>query len=489
MKEKNAKFISYIICVIFISSIIYFVSGMLIGLKRGPAKAEKEFNTLVSQIEDIHKTTTFMSLEYINAVKYFIANNPYISAVLIASNNNVQFAYPLFSNLITADNTGNPAISNTSSMIKTFSYQFSPDSQTQILLSAAVYMMQPNDIYKLGRVSFLLILGATLFTFICIFYLSLYEKESKDKANKVEKSGFHDISDLLDDTDTMCSKEENSTDIAELEDLEEIEDDNLELPIVGSSDPTIDSEEDIYNKVQISDDKEEVPDNSSHTELDNETTTNFNMNFSSFSDTLAEAFEDTDKNEILEQELSTPIDTVDEDELTDFDNNRELDANLEEDDADLQNTLENRLGIELEKASAFEQDLTLIIVRIKDLNKDTTANQRIETLLFDVFKYEDLVFQYKDDGYAGIMLDTNLDAAMKISENMYREIGSVLSSFDYENKVGIGLSTRNIRIIPAQRLLNEADKAVEHSFEEEEMPIVAFKVNPEKYRQFLSQQM
>ena len=299
----------------------------------------------------------------------------------------------------------------------------------------------------------------------------------------------------------LCSKEENSTDIAELEDLEEIEDDNLELPIVGSSDPTIDSEEDIYNKVQISDDKEEVPDNSSHTELDNETTTNFNMNFSSFSDTLAEAFEDTDKDEILEQELSTPIDTVDEDELTDFDNNRELDAkknveadtedeaNLEEDDADLQNTLENRLGIELEKASAFEQDLTLIIVRIKDLNKDTTANQRIETLLFDVFKYEDLVFQYKDDGYAGIMLDTNLDAAMKISENMYREIGSVLSSFDYENKVGIGLSTRNIRIIPAQRLLNEADKAVEHSFEEEEMPIVAFKVNPEKYRQFLSQQM
>ena len=87
------------------------------------------------------------------------------------------------------------------------------------------------------------------------------------------------------------------------------------------------------------------------------------------------------------------------------------------------------------------------------------------------------------------MLETDLDEAMKIAENIYRETESILTSFNLENKIGIGLSTRNVRIIPAERLLNEADKAVEHSFEEQEMPIVAFKVNPEKYRQYLSQQM
>jgi hypothetical protein len=508
MKEKNAKYISCIICVIFVSSIIYFLSGMLIGLKRGPVKAEKEFNTLISQIENIHGATTFMSPEYINAVKYFIANNPYISAVLISSNNNVQFAYPISSNLITADNTGNPAISNTSSMIKTFSYQLHADSQTQILLSAAVYMMQPNDIYKLGRVSFLIILGATLFAFVCIFYLSLYEKDNNLKQNNNTKFEFSDISDLPDDTYSMYSKTDSISEFGELEDLAKVVDTNIESTTLCSSDPTIDSEKDLYDTVEISDDKEEETDNFSETDINKEKSPDFNMNFSSFSDTLAEAFEE----EPLNEELSTSIedlsstdfseqnDTEDndvyEDELTNIDSNRHLDVEDDteayidiENDSDLQNILENRLNNELEKASAFEQDLALLILRVRNLDKETTANERIETLLFDVFKYEGLVFQYKDDGYAGIMLETDLDEAMKIAENIYRETESILTSFNLENKIGIGLSTRNVRIIPAERLLNEAEKAVEHSFEEQEMPIVAFKVNPEKYRQYLSQQM
>jgi hypothetical protein len=53
------------------------------------------------------------------------------------------------------------------------------------------------------------------------------------------------------------------------------------------------------------------------------------------------------------------------------------------------------------------------------------------------------------------------------------------------NKVGIGITTRSLRLITGNRLIEEANQALDKAFEEEGLPIVAFRVNPEKYRQYL----
>ena len=46
-----------------------------------------------------------------------------------------------------------------------------------------------------------------------------------------------------------------------------------------------------------------------------------------------------------------------------------------------------------------------------------------------------------------------------------------------------------MRLVPGNRLINEAKQAAEKALEEETMPIVAFKVNHEKYRDYITEEV
>ena len=52
-------------------------------------------------------------------------------------------------------------------------------------------------------------------------------------------------------------------------------------------------------------------------------------------------------------------------------------------------------------------------------------------------------------------------------------------------KCYIGLSSKTIRMVSADRILKEADAAVEHAQEDAECPIIAFRANAEKYMEFV----
>ena len=51
----------------------------------------------------------------------------------------------------------------------------------------------------------------------------------------------------------------------------------------------------------------------------------------------------------------------------------------------------------------------------------------------------------------------------------------------------IGISTKSLRLLPGSRLLTEAAQALEKALCEKDMPIVAFRVNPDKYRRFVAE--
>ena len=50
----------------------------------------------------------------------------------------------------------------------------------------------------------------------------------------------------------------------------------------------------------------------------------------------------------------------------------------------------------------------------------------------------------------------------------------------------IGISSRSLRLISVDRLKTEAEQALLHASEDVDSPIVAFRVNPEKYRKYIS---
>ena len=149
--------------------------------------------------------------------------------------------------------------------------------------------------------------------------------------------------------------------------------------------------------------------------------------------------------------------------------------------------LEPRLDAELVRAASSELDAALFVINIPGLERTDPAVKPVCEFLTNVFNYKDMLFEYGEYGYACLYVNMTIDQAMAISEGIYNEIKKILTANGKDNKVCIGLSTRSLRLVPGSRLLKEAAEAAEKASEQVSMPIVAFRVDHKKYRQFLAE--
>lgn len=149
--------------------------------------------------------------------------------------------------------------------------------------------------------------------------------------------------------------------------------------------------------------------------------------------------------------------------------------------------LEPRLDAELIRAASNEMDLSLFIINIQDIDKDSPAFNAVCETMLEFFQYKDMVFEYGESGFAGILVNTNIDGAMAASELLYTNLKDIFNEYECNASIGIGLTTRSLRLITGARLLNEAKKAAEKAMGEKTLPIVAFRVNHEKSKQYLAE--
>jgi GGDEF domain-containing protein len=147
--------------------------------------------------------------------------------------------------------------------------------------------------------------------------------------------------------------------------------------------------------------------------------------------------------------------------------------------------LAERLDAELVRAASSEQDLTLVILRIAGLLHTDEILKKIASSLLETFRFRDMVFEFGNNGFAGILQNVSLDEAMKTAENLYAGIDSILMDTSFEGQITIGITTRTARLLPASRMIEEASSAARKAEEEPSLPIVAFRANPEKYRDFI----
>ena len=147
---------------------------------------------------------------------------------------------------------------------------------------------------------------------------------------------------------------------------------------------------------------------------------------------------------------------------------------------------EPRLDSELVRATSSEQDVSLFIITLPEMNKRSKAAEEVYQVILDFFKYRDMIFEYKDDSFAGIHINMNLENAITYAEQLFINLYSIFEAQNISSKLGIGISTRSMRLVPGNRLISEAEQAAQKALDEETMPIVAFKVNHEKYREYVS---
>ncbi|MBB6478906.1 hypothetical protein [Spirochaeta isovalerica] len=140
--------------------------------------------------------------------------------------------------------------------------------------------------------------------------------------------------------------------------------------------------------------------------------------------------------------------------------------------------IEDRVNFELERAASEDQDLVLGLIQCDSLTED---NYKIfADQLKEDFNYPDLIFEYKDKGFALIVPNNDLDQSLKTLEAFTgREI-------EEYGEINVGISSRNGRLITGGRIFMEAENALHKAVDDPEKNIVGFRSDPDKFREFLS---
>ena len=152
----------------------------------------------------------------------------------------------------------------------------------------------------------------------------------------------------------------------------------------------------------------------------------------------------------------------------------------------------DRLFSELHRCASFEQDLVLLVMELKCSRKvsDSIYNQFTDEAA-NSFAMRDLIFGKGDNGIAIIMPNTDLEHGMAKAEDFCNKTTAKLPGV-FNQQAGkeaielcIGLSSRSGRLIEADRLILEANTALEKAVSDPSSRIIAFRSDPEKYRDFV----
>jgi GGDEF domain-containing protein len=146
--------------------------------------------------------------------------------------------------------------------------------------------------------------------------------------------------------------------------------------------------------------------------------------------------------------------------------------------------LSQGLAAALSDAETGGVDLALFIISVPGLARTSSAGKLVSTVLGNHFKTPSLIYEYKESDFAAIVPDSDFDKSVQTAEKVYVRLNEILAPFNPEPEIGIGISNRLTRVISASRLISESDHAVEKALSDPENPIVALKINMDKYRKY-----
>jgi len=299
-----------------------------------------------------------------------------------------------------------------------------------------------------------------------------------------------DFSDLnLSDTDDFDSLSDELSDISTDSD-DDLSNMNFDDVSDEFSDLSSDLETDDLDNLSLDDSSDDFSDFS----LDSDTEELDNLSFDNdenddFADLAIES--DVPEEEDLlamDHEISPTgeIDDFDFDDIDDVDDSFSDDTS-EEDTPSLyspksgvgwEDFIEERVNLELERAAAGDQDLVMGIIQCDSLTED---NYRIfADKLKEEFNYPDMIFEYKEKGFALIVPSSDLDDALKTLEVFTGK------EQDEYGEINVGISSRNGRLITGGRIFMEAENALLKAVDDNEKNIVGFRSDPDKFREFLS---
>ena len=478
MKNKFIIFYTIFASAVFAFAISLFGVNIYKEYSQGQSRANQRYNTLVTDIKSYNSIDKEISENSLSNIKSVLKDFNDFSFIQINLNNSEILKYP-------KDASADLTVSN---LTKTFSSNFNTQNgQFEILCN--MYLLRPSSIYYYAKISFIIILIVTIITIILIFYINSQEKQFSAKISSEADSELLSENDF----DSKLQLDENLSGSSS-----EVDSSFIQQNSVNSIDLDIDlSSESEQNKNSFDEDSEQIFDLEKNTEMDTE----IQQSDSEYSTLNPEDKNNEDsqtENEEKEIPASLPdfespmiIESSDVKENNDAENAPDSDSS-ESNPSGLFNPvtglgwesyLDTRLENEINRAISSEIDISVFIINIPNLERESEESKKVSEYLSLQFQFKDLLFEYKNDCIVAIKISMNLDEALNFADKIHADISQILE----QKQCYIGISTRSIRIVSGERLFNEALAAVEHAKNEEDSPIIAFRVDVEKYRQFLEQ--
>ena len=150
-----------------------------------------------------------------------------------------------------------------------------------------------------------------------------------------------------------------------------------------------------------------------------------------------------------------------------------------------ENYLEERLSAELKRAASFDQDLVLLLGCVDGLNRSDPLYSDLSRMAREFFNFQDLCFEYGQGGIGIIIPNVDLDQGIERVEGFKNRVDRLLEEKSERKQLTLGLSARNGRLISGKRIIREARSALRRAANES-AGITAFRVDPEKYRNYIS---
>jgi len=146
---------------------------------------------------------------------------------------------------------------------------------------------------------------------------------------------------------------------------------------------------------------------------------------------------------------------------------------------------ESRLSEELQRSVQSNADLAFIVMEFKlPVDDDNYSRFALDAARF--FSSRDFVCEMGLKGISVICPALNIDTAFLNADEFHNRImGKYPGLIKQKTDLCIGISARSDRSVVPERLMMEAEEALERAMMDPVSHIVAFKSDPEKYKQFM----
>lgn len=442
MKKTFITIYTILISMIYIFAISFFGFNAYKIYQKGQKQAANRLENMCLRIKMIPPSVKFNSDDFYEKMFSAIGNKSDFAFLEIKINDQEYYTYPMYNK---------PQNLNTK-LVYSDSKNFVLN-ENRVVISADIFVIQPKEISIYLKYSLYIIIFATVLTAVIIIINNSTKDKKAVKETEKQNELEREVDMLLPGTHAVTQTQTENQIITQ-------QNTQIEQPVTQQAQNVFENNDENKHQTFVNDILGK-PNKDPAQEIINKETNEYKQNISN-------------------NKVSLPSDEL---KPMQIQQSKGPEGLFSPDTGfGWESYILTRLDNELNRATASEIDLALFIIRIPNVSRKDEITKKICEVISAHFQFKDLIFEFRNDCYVGLKIGSTSEQAFHFAEKILIDLNNVLNGLA---KVYIGISTKTIRIISGERLFTEAVEALNHAIKDPESPIIAFKADADKYRQYI----